>query len=99
MPKIRVTPEDLETASKAIAAMSEDYDGIYKRLIEQAETMGDAWSGEDNIEFVNQIKGFCEELDQMVKKLMLASKTLHDQSTYYITQQTSDITEVKKLIN
>lgn len=42
---IRVTPEQLEAASKKLHEYAISYTEIYSRLMQQAETMGEAWQG------------------------------------------------------
>ncbi len=97
--RIRVTPEEMEKASNSLKTISETYTEIYKKLFQEVGTMGEAWEGEDNIAFVNQINGFCEELKQMADKIMLASTTLKQQKDNYVTTQQNLVTEVKKLAN
>ena len=59
---IRVTPEQLEAASKKLHEYAISYTEIYSRLLQQAETMGEAWQGADNLAYVEQINGFCDNL-------------------------------------
>lgn len=99
MARIRVTPEELGAASQAVAGLSEEYTSIYTQLLQQAGTMGEAWDGEDNLAFVDQINGFCEELKQMADKLSIASDALKQQQTNYANQQQDNITQVRKLTN
>lgn len=97
--RIRVTPEEMEKASGSLKTISETYTEIYKKLFQEVGTMGEAWEGEDNIAFVTQINGFCEELKQMADKIMIASTTLKQQKDNYVTTQQNLVTEVKKLAN
>jgi len=99
MARIRVTPEELGTASQTMMGLSEDYTTIYNQLLQQARTMGDAWDGEDNIAFVTQIDGFCEELKQMADKLKSVGEALKQQQTNYAERQNDNIAQVKKLVN
>ncbi|NMB34510.1 MAG: WXG100 family type VII secretion target [Clostridium sp.] len=96
---IRVTPEELEKASGRLAEISENYTEIYKKLMEQAQTMGEAWEGADNIAFVDQITGFCTELERMSQKILSASETLMKQKEHYVNRQETNITEARKLTN
>jgi WXG100 family type VII secretion target len=96
---LRVTPEQLETASKKLAGLSGSYTDIYKQLLQQAGTMGASWEGADNLAFVDQINGFCQDLSDMAQKLQTASDALHRQKTNYATRQENNITQVKKLAN
>ena len=97
--KIRVTPEELETASQKLSGYSETYTEIYTQLLQEAGTMGEAWEGEDNLAFVDQINGLLEELKSMAQKLMTGSEALHQQKTNYVQRQEANIAQVRKLSN
>lgn len=97
--RIRVTPQELETASKKVQAISESYTEIYTQLMQQASTMGEAWEGADNIAFVNQITGFTDELRAMADKLSHASQALNTIKMNYVQRQEHNIASVKKLVN
>ena len=96
---IRVTPEELAKASQTMQRLSETYTEIYTQLLLEADTMGTAWEGEDNLAFVEQINGFSEELKAMANKLLTASQALEKQKDNYAKRQESNITQVKKLSN
>lgn len=97
--RIRVTPQELETASKKIAELSETYTGIYNQLMQAASTMGEAWEGEDNLAFVDQINGFNDDLKSMADKLLTASQALETQRANYAAIQDSNTAQVRKLTN
>jgi WXG100 family type VII secretion target len=97
--RIRVTPQELESASKKFADMSVNYTDIYTQLMREASTMGEAWEGEDNLAFVDQITGFCEELKNMAAKLETASKALDTQRSNYVNTQENNTVQVRKLTN
>jgi WXG100 family type VII secretion target len=97
--RIRVTPQDLETASKKLAELSESYTSIYTQLMQAASTMGEAWEGEDNLAFVDQINGFNDDLKSMADKLLTASQTLETQRANYASIQDSNTVQVRKLTN
>lgn len=96
---IQVDPSKLDTTSAKLEELSTTYSSIAKQLMMDATTMGDAWQGEDNQAFCNQIKGFTEELEQMAKKLKSASETLKQQSTNYKNRQDAITSAVKNLAN
>ncbi len=96
---IQVDPTKIDAASSKLAEYSSTYDAIAKQLMSDATTMGEAWQGEDNVAFCNQIKGFAEELTQMAKKLKTGSETLSQQSSNYKTRQDSITSSVKSLTN
>lgn len=97
--RIRVTPQELETASKKFAELSDTYTGIYTQLMQVASTMGEAWEGEDNLAFVDQINGFNEELKNMADKLLTASQALDQQRANYVATQDNNTAQVRKLTN
>ncbi len=96
---IQVDPSKLDSAASKLAELSSSYDTIAKQLMSDATTMGDAWQGEDNVAFCNQIKGFTEELSQMAQKLKSASETLAQQSSNYKQRQDAITAAVKNLAN
>jgi uncharacterized protein YukE len=61
--------------------------------------MGEAWSAADNLAFVEQIDGFCEELKAMAGHLDQASQALDQQATNYETVRDNNVAGVKKLAN
>ncbi|OCA87676.1 hypothetical protein A8F94_07420 [Bacillus sp. FJAT-27225] len=97
--RIRVTPQELETASKKMAELSQTYTGIYTQLMQVAGTMGEAWEGEDNLAFVDQINGFNDDLKSMADKLQTASQALANQKANYAQRQEANMAGVRKLSN
>jgi WXG100 family type VII secretion target len=91
--------DEMAKASQKLESLSETYTEIYTQLLQEANTMGSAWEGADNLAFVEQINGFTQELKDMAQKLSLASQALDKQRANYVAQQESNITQVKKLVN
>ena len=91
--------DDMAKAAQKLQSLSESYTEIYTQLMQEANTMGVAWEGADNLAFVEQINGFTEELKAMAAKLSLASQSLDKQRANYVAQQENNITQVKKLVN
>lgn len=89
----------LENASKKLAELADVYTKLYEQLLQEANTMGTAWEGEDNLAFVDQINGFTEELQQMAKKLQLASEIIDNEKRNYQVHQDNTIGVAKKLPN
>ena len=71
--------EDIAKASQRLQSLSETYTEIFTQLMQEANTMGSAWEGPDNLAFVDQINGFTEELKAMAAKLSTASQALDKQ--------------------
>lgn len=91
--------EDMAKAAQKLQEVSETYTEIYTQLMQEANTMGSAWEGADNLAFVEQINGFAEELELMAAKLSNASQALDKQRANYVARQDDNITQVKKLVN
>ena len=91
--------EDMARAAQRIQTISETYTEIYTQLMQEANTMGSAWEGADNLAFVEQINGFTEELKVMAAKLSTVSQALEKQRANYVARQDHNITQVKKLVN
>lgn len=96
---IQADPSKMDSTATKLAELSTTYDSIAKQMMADATTMGEAWQGEDNMAFCNQIKGFTEELSQMAKKLKNGSETLTQQSTNYKQRQDAITSSVKNLAN
>ncbi len=94
-----VDPQALSDAATKLSDISGNYTEISNQLMEKAQTMGTAWDAEDNLAFVAQITGFCEDLKAMASKLMTASETVAQQSANYKTHCEDNIAQVKKLTN
>lgn len=97
--RIRVTPEELGTASTKVQELSETYTTIYNQLLQVASTMGEAWEGEDNLAFVDQINGLNDDLKQMADKLSVASQALEQQRLNYVAVQDNNKSQVRRLTN
>ena len=96
---IKVEPEKLRSAAEEIKSSSAKYDKIAKELMDNATQMGEAWKGADNQAYVNQIKGFVEDLENMVKKLNQVSNALIEQAQNYTKRQDSNIENSQRLQN
>ena len=97
---IRVTSfEEMAKASQKLQALSETYTEIYTQLLQEANTMGTAWEGADNLAFVEQINGLTDMLKAMATKLSTASQAIDKQRANYVARQDNNIAAVKKLAN
>ena len=97
--KLVVDPPELRKASQKFSQLSEDYTNVYNRLMNTASTMGEAWNAADNLAFVEQIKGFCDDLKAMADHLTQASQALEMQAANYESTRDNNITGVKQLAN
>ncbi|MBQ7016712.1 MAG: WXG100 family type VII secretion target [Firmicutes bacterium] len=94
-----VDPPVLHAAAQKFTELSQEYTAVYTRLLNAAQTMGDAWNAADNLAFVEQINGFCEELKSMAAHMDVAAQTLTQQATNYETTRDNNTAGVKQLMN
>lgn len=94
-----VDPPTLHDASKKFTELAVEYTGVYERLMDTASTMGQAWEAADNLVFVEQITGFCDDLEKMTQHLEQAAAALENQATNYETTRQNNIDSVKNLAN
>lgn len=97
--KLTADTQEMRNASQKLKEMSEEYTTIYTRLMNAASTMGEAWKAPDNLAFVEQITGFCDELKQMTDHIVQSSQALEQQALNYEATVENNITGVKKLVN
>lgn len=94
-----VDDDALNNASKELAEISANYTRISTQLMDKASTMGAAWDADDNLAFVSQITGFCDDMKNMASKLQNASEIIAQQSKNYSTHKEDNITQVRKMAN
>ena len=99
MAKFTVDPPELITASQKFTSLANDYDSLYNKLINAASTMGEAWKAADNLAFVEQITGFCDDLKAMKEHLDQAAQALELQAKNYETTRDDNVTGVRQLTN
>lgn len=97
--RLVVDPPELHKASQKFTQLAGDYNTLYNRLINTASTMGDAWKAADNLAFVEQINGFCDDLKAMTEHLEQAAQALEQQAVNYEGTRDNNITSVKQLAN
>jgi len=97
--KFAVDPPEMHRASQKFMQLAGDYTSVYNRLLNTASTMGEAWKAADNLAFVDQINGLCEELKAMTDHLEQAAKALEQQAKNYETTRDNNIAGVKQLAN
>ena len=94
-----VDPPELHRVSQIFSQLSGEYTDVYNGLMNAASTMGEAWKAADNLAFVDQITGFCDDLKSMADHLVQASDALKQQAANYENTRDTNITEVRKLAN
>ncbi len=97
--KLVVDPLELHKASQKFNELAAEYNSVHSRLMNAARTMGDAWRAADNLAFVEQITGFCDDLKAMTEHIEIAAQTLHKQGANYEANRDHNISSVKLLEN
>ena len=97
--RMTVDPPELHKASQKLTELSEEYSSVYQRLINTASTMGEAWKSADNLAYVDQINGFCDDLKAMTDHLAQGAAAMEQQARNYETTRDNNITGVKQLAN
>ena len=97
--KLTSDPSQMHSKAQKLISLSGDYTAVYNRLLNVANTMGSAWKAADNLAFVAQINGLCDDLKNMATHLDNAGQALNRQAINYETTQEYNIAGVKKLAN
>ena len=97
--KLVVDPPELHRAADKFSQLAGEYTSVYNRLVNTASTMGEAWKAADNLAFVDQLNGFCDDLQAMVSHLNQASQTLTKQAQNYEAARDNNVTGVRTLAN
>lgn len=93
----QVTPEELHKTSRKLESDSQNYRKIYQNLLSIASSVGDAWIGTDYDAFNTQINALSKELEDMAKKLSVASQALEEQAKNYEKMRSLNIETLGKL--
>ena len=96
---LSVETTELEKVSQKFTSLSGEYTTVYTRLLNTANTMGDAYKSPDNLVFVSQINGLCEHLKAMAGHLDAASQILKMQADGYDTTSLGLADAAKRLPN
>ena len=97
--RLTVDPPELHKAASKFNELAQEYTTVYQRLINSASTMGEAWKAADNLAFVDQINGFCDDLKNMTDHLTQAATALDMQAKNYEDVRDNNISSVKQLAN
>ncbi|KAA0549167.1 WXG100 family type VII secretion target [Bacillus sp. BGMRC 2118] len=97
--QITVDPAKLDSTSAKIEQQAGDYERIYKQLFNEVDGMAAAWQGADNLAYVNQVKGFMDDLQKMSELMRQYSEFLKMSATTYRNTQNEVINAAKRLSN
>ena len=96
---IMVTPEQLENTAGAIEDLAGEYQTQYKTIYNEADAMAASWTGEDNVAYINQIKGFQDDLQKMYNLMMSYADFLRKSAAAYRQTQDEITADAKRLVN
>ena len=94
---IQVEKQQLRDAAKKDSGYADTIKEIYKSLLQQASTMGEAYQSSDNEAFVQKINGVATKLNQMVEKLRSGRDNLNTQAKNYEDRRQDNINQVNNL--
>lgn len=97
--RLVVDPPELHKAADRFTQLAGEYTEVSSRLLNTASTMGEAWKAADNLAFVDQINGFCDDLQAMAAHLNQASQALTQQARNYETTRDNNTSSVRTLAN
>ena len=95
--KIRVTPEQISATAEKVNGKVTDYINLYKKLYTEVNNLGQNWEGEANKNFVNQIKGFEKEFENLKKVLESYVLFLREAAKIYSNTESNIKDATKKL--
>ena len=96
---IQVEPQQLRDAATKVSGYADTFEEIYKSLLQQVSTMGEAYQSSDNEAFVQKINGVATKLNQMVEKLRSGRDNLNTQAKNYEDRRQDNINQVNNLGN
>jgi len=96
---ITVQPTVLKKTADSLNQSVAEYEKIYKQLFSEVDGMGAAWQGIDNQAFVNQIKGFMDDFQNMANLMKNYSQFLTESATIYEAAQNEIVSSAKRLTN
>jgi len=99
MKSIYVLPSHLEGVAKSVDSNNQEYQRLFKKLYSDVDNISAVWQGEDNLAFVNQIKGFLDDFNRMSQIMNQYSDFLRNSARSYRDCQSQLVQQVKSLTN
>ncbi len=97
--KIVVQPKELEKAAANIESMAADYESYYTSLYGEVDSMAAVYQGADSDAFINQIKGFQDDFQNMKTLMMQYAEFLRNAAKLYTETQQDRVTQAQQLTN
>lgn len=86
---IKVTPQELDTTSKLIKGLAEEYKTEYENLFGDVRAMQGKWDGQDNQAYTTQVEGFKDDFTNMYNLMVQYSDYLMKTKKAYEDTQTN----------
>ena len=95
--KIIVETSRLDSTADQVDRLAEEYESEYGSLFNTVRDLQNAWSGEDNVAFTNQIEGFRDDFQRMTRLMRDYAEYLRKAAASYRETQDSVAAKAKTL--
>lgn len=95
--QIVVETERLDQTAARVDDLAGTYNSTYMKLFQTVQEMQNAWAGEDNVAFTNQIEGFRDDFQRMEQLMRDYAQYLRKAADTYRTTQDNIAANAKTL--
>lgn len=95
--KIIAETSRLDSTANQVDQLADQYESEYGALFATVRDMQNAWAGEDNVAFTNQIEGFRDDFQRMTRLMRDYAAYLRKVATSYRDKQGDLAARVKNL--
>lgn len=95
--QIIVETSRLDSTAAQVTRLAESYESEYISLFGTVQDMRNAWSGEDNTSFTNQIEGFRDDFQRMTQLMRDYADYLRRSASAYRETQSNVASTAKTL--
>ncbi len=95
--KIIVESSRLDSTAEQVEGLADAYESEYGALFNTVKDLQNAWSGEDNVAFTNQIEGFRDDFQRMTSLMREYAAYLRKVAAAYRETQDSIVAGAKNL--
>lgn len=95
--KIIVETSRLDSTATQVDRLADQYEGEYGALFATVRELQNAWGGEDNVAFTNQIEGFRDDFQRMTRLMRDYADYLRKAADSYRSTQDNIAAQAKNL--
>ena len=95
--QIIVETSRLDNTADQVSRLADSYESEYGALYTTVRDLQNAWSGEDNVAFTNQIEGFRDDFQRMTRLMRDYSDYLRKAAAAYRETQDNVVSAAKTL--